>query len=101
MMTFTKLDGKVHGQLFANKDGREIPPDEFVVFRPHDNALLTTLEIYRLECEAIGADDEQLLAVDRLVLRVKEWRSLHPDRCKIPDVQPGELDSGEATTSGP
>jgi hypothetical protein len=86
-----RLDSKVHGTLIKNKDGTEIPKDEFIVFRPHDNALLTTLKVYRLECEAIGADDEQLLAVDQLIRRVEEWRSLHPDRCKVADVQPGEL----------
>jgi hypothetical protein len=40
------LDSKVHGTLIKNKDGKEIPPDEFIVFRPHDNAVPAMLAFY-------------------------------------------------------
>lgn len=91
--SMTKLDTKVHGTLVRNKNGQEIPPDEFVVFRPGDNSLLPTLNFYYRECEAQGADDAQLKAVDDLIMRVKIWRDDHPNRCKIADVEPGELRS--------
>lgn len=31
------MDGKARGTLVKNKDGREIPADEFIVFRPADD----------------------------------------------------------------
>jgi hypothetical protein len=34
------MDSKVYGTLIRNKDGREIPEDEFIVFRPADEACL-------------------------------------------------------------
>lgn len=88
------LDTKVHGTIVRNKDGMEIPPDEFVVFRPGDDALLPTLEYYRQRCQLIGAKEPQLRAVDDLIERVARWRSLNPGRCKVPDVDPGELRGG-------
>lgn len=86
-----RMDGKVHGTLIRNKDGREIPEDEFVVFRPHDNALVPTLECYRQHCMELGVSQEQLLAIEALMERVAAWRYNHPERCKVADVQPGEL----------
>ena len=85
------LDSKVHGTLIRNKDGKEIPADEFIVFRPHDNAVLRMLDHYRGLCEHEGAAPEQLAAVDRLIGRVAHWRAQHPDRCKVADVEPSEL----------
>ena len=88
-----RLDGKVHGTIIKNKDGKEIPEDEFIVFRPADNALLPTLRYYLNQCELEGAAPEQITAVEDLIARVLLWRTQHPDRCKIPDVEPGELQS--------
>ena len=34
-----RMDTKVHGTLIKNKDGKEIPEDELIVFRPADNAV--------------------------------------------------------------
>lgn len=85
------LDSKVHGHIFKNKDNTEIPPDEFIVFRPHDNAVLAMLQFYRQTLTIQGAGIEQLLSVDRLIYRVETWRKLHPERCKVADVEPGEL----------
>jgi hypothetical protein len=86
-----RLDSKVHGTLFRNKDDSEVPEDEFVVFRPHDDALPSTLRYYRLALEQLGASAEQLSATDALIDRVNTWRLHHPHRCKTPDVAPGEL----------
>lgn len=85
------LDSKVHGRLFKNKNNAEIPADEFIVFRPHDNAVLPMLLFYQGQCADLGADAAQLAAVHALISRVVEWRKLHPERCKVADVEPGEL----------
>lgn len=86
-----RMDSKVHGTLIKNKDGREIPEDEFIVFRPADNACLQMLGYYRGLLGDQDAAPEQLSAVDQLIVRVAEWRTEHPERCKVADVEPGEL----------
>lgn len=85
------LDSKVHGRLFKNKDNTEIPPDEFIVFRPHDNVVPEMLDFYRKRCIEMGATKEQIKAIIALEDRVFAWRAQHPERCKVADVQPGEL----------
>jgi hypothetical protein len=86
----SKLDDKVHGILFRDKNNEVIPPDEYVVFRPQDNAFPATLAFYRQECVLHGCDAAQMLALDNLIRRVKEWRDAHPHRLKVADVEPGE-----------
>jgi len=86
-----KMDSKVHGTLFKNKDGSEIPEDEFIVFRPSDNAVPETLVFYRNLLIKQGASQEQVEAVIELEFRVGNWRKQHPERCKVADVQLGEL----------
>lgn len=86
-----KLDGKFHGTIIKNKDGSVVPEDRWVCFLAKDNAFPATLMFYREECERIGAEPEQLSAVDDLIERVLVWRSRHQELCKVPDVQPGEI----------
>jgi hypothetical protein len=86
-----RLDSKVHGTLIKNKDGKEIPEDEFIVFRPADNAVPAMLHFYEQECARRGADLAQIKAVEDLFQRVVLWRAAHPERCKVADVEPGEL----------
>lgn len=86
-----RMDSKVHGTLVKNKDGKEIPEDEFIVFRPSDNVVPEMLNFYRLRLVGHGASTEQIDAVVDLQARVEDWRKSHPERCKVPDVQPGEL----------
>jgi hypothetical protein len=86
-----RMDSKVHGTIIRNRDGREIPEDEFVVFRPGDNAVPQTLAFYRSTLILQGASGEQVAAVMALEKRVDEWRRAHPERCKVADVEPGEL----------
>ena len=38
-----RLDGKFHGTIVKNKNGQEVPPDEFAVFLAKDNAFPATL----------------------------------------------------------
>jgi len=86
-----RLDSKYRGTIIKNKDSTVIPQDEYIVFRPADNALPATLECYKEECLRVGAKNEQLEAVVALIERVRAWRAAHPERCKVPDVEPGEL----------
>lgn len=85
------LDGKCHGIIVKNKNLKIVPPSEWIAFFPQDNALLATLIFYRSECSKIGAEDAQLASIDKLIDRVVQWRHAHPERCKVADVQPGEL----------
>jgi hypothetical protein len=86
-----RMDSKVHGTLIKNKNGQEIPEDEFVVFRPADNAVPAMLVFYRDLLINQGASAEQVSAVLALESRVQVWRQAHPERCKVADVEPGEL----------
>jgi hypothetical protein len=86
-----RMDSKVHGRIFKNKDGSEIKEDEFIVFRPSDNAVPEMLVFYRNLLIGQGASKEQVDAVIALELRVGNWRKVHPDQCKVADVRPGEL----------
>ena len=85
------LDGKFSGVVHRNKDGRFEPPDSWMVFVARDNCLLPTLGFYREECIRQGAGPNQVASLDALIQRVKKWREAHPDQCKVPDVEIGEL----------
>jgi hypothetical protein len=85
------MDGKVHGTLIKNKDGVEIPEDEFIVLRPGDNAVPATLQFYRDLLVEQGASEAQVKAVIELQVRVDEWRRRNPERCKVADVESGEI----------
>lgn len=85
-----KLDGKFHGIIIRDRDGVIEPPDSFLVFVARDNALMKTLQFYHDECKRIGAGLEQLEAIVRLMRRVQQWRTANPEKCKVPDSEPGE-----------
>lgn len=86
-----KLDGKFHGVIVKNKDQSIVPQDQWMVFLAKDNAFPATLAFYREECLRQGASREQVRAVEDLCERVGQWRREHPELCKTPDVNPGEL----------
>jgi hypothetical protein len=86
-----KLDGKFHGIIAKNKDGSIVPQDQWIVFLAQDDAVPATLRFYHAECKRLGASLEQLHAIDLLIIRASAWRSSNPGKCKVPDVQPGEL----------
>jgi hypothetical protein len=91
LLTPERLDMKVHGELFSNKDNKRIPEDEYIVFRAHDNSLLTTLRFYTNQLANDGADQRQISDVELLIERVKAWRFQHPDRCKVADVDAEDI----------
>lgn len=86
-----RLDLKVHGTLICEEHGREVPPTAYVIFRPHDNSFLPVLRNYRKDLERTEASAERQSEVDELVALVVAWRAAHPERCKVADVQEGEL----------
>ncbi len=88
-----KLDAKFYGVLRKVKDGSVVPDDQWMAFLVKDRAFLPTLYFYRRQCEILGADAEQLAAVDRMIERAKDWQSANPDLMKVPDAA-GEILAG-------
>lgn len=82
-----KLDAKFSGVIFKIKDGSIVPDDEYVVFLIKDNAFYATLPTYLDNCRKLGADQEQIEAVQRMMARGKSWRDANPDRLKTPDAK--------------
>lgn len=82
-----KLDAKFDGVIFKIKDGTIVPPDEYVVFLVKDTAFANTLPKYREECVKLGADKEQIAAVDRMIERAMWWRENNQHRLKVPDAK--------------
>jgi hypothetical protein len=85
------LDAKFYGVLHKIKNGELVPPDEFVVFLAKDNAFAAVLPLYRDKCVELGADDEQVAAVDRMINRLNAWRAANPARLKTPDAKGEKL----------
>lgn len=86
-----KLDGKFHGVIVKNKDGSIVPQDQWMVFLAKDNAFPATLLFYIEECQRKNASTAQVNAAREVYNRVMAWRAAHPELCKTPDVQAGEL----------
>lgn len=86
-----KLDAKFYGSIRKVKDGSLVPEDEWVCFLVKDNAFAATLPTYREKCIELGADAEQIAAVDRMILRAAEWRVANPHRFKVPDAKGEKL----------
>lgn len=86
-----KLDAKFYGSIQKVKDGTIVPEDEYVVFLAKDNAFAAVLPVYRAICNSLGADYEQLAAVDRMIERLAKWRMENPKRLKVPDAKGEKL----------
>lgn len=86
-----KLDLKFYGQICKVKDDTLVPPDEWMCFLTKDNAFALTLPFYRAKCEELGADAEQLAAVDLTIERLNAWRAANPERLKVPDAKGEKL----------
>lgn len=82
-----KLDAKFYGSLFKAKDNSPVPDDQYVVFLAKDNAFANILPQYRDECVRLGAEPEQIAAVDAMIARLTEWRAAYPALCKVPDAK--------------
>jgi hypothetical protein len=86
-----KLDAKFYGEIRKVKDDSIVPDDEYVVFLVKDTAFYETLPTYRRKCVELGADQEQIEAVDRMIGRATDWRQDNPDRIKVPDAKGEKL----------
>jgi hypothetical protein len=61
--------------------------DSFL-FLAKDRAVPATLRFYRTQCDALGAGQDQLNGIDRLIERVERFQLLHPELVKVADVDP-------------
>ena len=86
-----KLDAKFYGEIRKVKDDSVVPDDEYVVFLAKDTAFARALLYYRKMCVELNADQEQINAVDRLMIRVFEWRAQNVRRVKVPDAKGEKL----------
>lgn len=87
----TKLDAKFYGTIQKVKDDSIVPDDEYVVFLVKDTAFYETLPTYRRKCIELGADQEQIDAIDRMIGRATDWRQDNPNRLKVPDAKGEKL----------
>lgn len=86
-----KLDAKFYGEIRKVKDDSIVFDDEYVVFLAKDDAFAAVLPVYREACVNLGADQEQIAAVDRMIERLDRWRKAHPTRLKVPDAKGEKL----------
>jgi hypothetical protein len=86
-----KLDAKFYGVIVKAKDNTIVPEDEYVVFLVKDTAFFNTLPKYREECVKLGAQKEQIDAVDRMIERAAYWRANNQHRLKTPDAKGEKL----------
>lgn len=82
-----KLDSKFYGTIKKVKNGQLVGNDEYMVFLAKDTAFANILPKYLDECRRLGADAEHLDAVGRTIVRVTQWRAMHPHQCKVPDAK--------------
>lgn len=82
-----KLDKKFYGHLFKVKDTTHVSDDTWVVFLAKDNAFAAVLPLYVEKCRELGCDEEQIKAVEKLLVDVNKWRDAHPELCKNPDAK--------------
>lgn len=88
-----KLDGKFGGIIYKVKNGLVVPEDQWCCFLAKDNAFANILPRYLDECRNLGADQDQLNAVGRMIMRVASWRARNSAQCKVPDAK-GDMLSG-------
>lgn len=84
-----KLDLKYSGIIY--KGLKQVPADEWIVFRAQDNALVDTLIFYLGKCIQLGIEDDHKQSILDLIGRVRTWRALYPEKCKTPDTEPEDL----------
>lgn len=90
-MEIKKLDRKFKGAIYANKDGRKIPDDQWIILLAKDDAVPATLQFYRDKCKLLGVEESHITAVSDLINRVEKWREQNVDLCRLPDTDPDEL----------
>lgn len=79
------VDGKYAGYIHKKAYPCEKIDDDWVVFRPKDNAFAAILPSYIEQCIKLGCSEAQIQSAARMVGRVDIWREEHPELCKNPD----------------
>lgn len=69
-----KIDRKFRFVAVNPCNGRVYTEDNAVVFCAKDAALVSTLESYHENCEALGCADEHLESIRLLIERVREFQ---------------------------
>lgn len=82
-----KLDAKFYGDIFKVKNDTRVNDDEYVVFLAKDNAFAAILPLYLEKCIELNCDEEQILAVKRMIWRLQDWRMRNPYELKTPDAK--------------
>jgi hypothetical protein len=86
-----KLDAKFYGVIVKVKDNTIVPDDEYVVFLAKDTAFADTLPTYLKNCIKLGADEDQIASVRRMIERLTVWRASNISRLKTPDAKGEKL----------
>lgn len=86
-----KLDAKFSGVIYKVKNGSIVTDDEYVVFLAKDTAFAHILPLYRDECIKLGADQEQIASVNRMITRLTDWRAANQHLVKVPDAKGEKL----------
>jgi len=69
------------GTTFTSRDG--------VFFKAGDKGMVKMLMAYRVICEDLGAEENQLRGIDLLIERVIRYQAEYPEKCKVADIDPG------------
>ena len=78
------VDYKYSGDVVKTEDGSKVETP-WILLLAKDHATLNTLYFYVEECKKIGASEDHIDGVLALIDRVKGWRMMNPEKCKIPD----------------
>lgn len=84
----TSIDRKFLIHATSKISGNQYSQDDAVLFLAKDKAFLLTLPTYLEKCREVGAGPEQLVAVEMLIDRVKQYQADNPSVVKVPDVDP-------------
>ncbi|MBI4714426.1 MAG: hypothetical protein HY760_00505 [Nitrospirae bacterium] len=87
-MNSEPIDKKYKISAVAVEHGHPHTERDAVLFLAKDKALPVTLAFYRSRCAELGARQEQLIAIDLLIVRVMEYQDKHPEEVKVADINP-------------
>lgn len=83
------LDRKFEFVAMHTTKGKAFTHREGVVFLAQDNCFLPTLKFYKEECKRQGVGEVQIKGIDLLIGRIGQWREMHLDKLKRPDIDEG------------
>jgi hypothetical protein len=81
------LDSK-YGRVYTER-GMIGDKEPVIIFRAQDRLAPAVIDYYRQLCQANGAGDDHLAAIDRASQAFGTWRSSHLGQVKLPDTPEG------------